>query len=284
VSTLKRLVGIGSVFFALTSIYSCGFVYMESPVQMTYGTPLNMGAPELQYSVIVLDNQFGCTGTAIGPRHVITASKCLGRFYESKSVEVISFSGPRPVTHKVVKAIRHPYEKVASQLPNSSSVLGSDIALLLVEKPMTTSGITIARPEQNLQEPLKLTGFGRDENDQTNGLPRNIRSAAGWKSASAGNGYGIIGFLKGDGLPCWGDEGAPSVSGGLLVGIVSNVWIAQNRGPSLKCSDVENAVLTDVRLMRGWLKCSSAQLDAPLDQVKDAIDDARCAKNEILDF
>jgi hypothetical protein len=281
--TMKRLVLVGCASVALTCLYSCGFVSGESQVQVTHGTPLNMGDPELQYSVIVLGSKFGCSGTAIGPRHVITNNNCLGEFHGERtlSAEVISFSGARPVSLRVVKAIRHPYEKIVWQLPFSSSLLvSSDVALLLLEKPMTTLGVNIARPEQNLQEPLKLTGFGQDENDQTNGRPKNIRSAAGWKSAQVENGYGIVGFLKGDGLPCTGDAGAPAVSGGLLVGISSMITTS----PLLKCNKVENAILTDVRLMRGWLKCSSAQLNAPLDQVKDAKDDEWCAQNEVIDF
>lgn len=261
---------------------------------VAYGTPLKMGAAELQYSVLVLGSQAGCSGVAIGPRHVVTAATCLGRFddlqtepryiLESK-IEVISFAGERPQTIRATAAVMHPFFKIAA-VANPFSITdmaSTDIALITLEKPLLSDGAKIARPEQTLSTPLKLTGFGADENEVTTGRPRTAVGKPGWSGARLDNGYGIVGFIRGDGVPCAGDLGAPALSDGLLVGLVSMVR-KESRTVVKRCVDTQTSTLADVRYLRGWLKCSAEQLKAPLAQLSDAQADSSCEKNSIISY
>jgi hypothetical protein len=267
---------------------SCSDQRLDTKPQVAYGKPLVMGAAELKYSVLVLGKDKGCSGVAIGPRHVITATDCLGYFdgIPEQKIDVVSFAGSKPVMIRAVRAIRHPHEKVAWTGPFSLSVfVSSDVALLLLEENMETDGIKIAKPEQQLTEPLRVTGFGSDENDVTTGRPRTATSRAGWTGAILENGYGIVGFNKGDGIACAGDLGAPAVSGGFLVGTASTTSFKNAENPrNRKCSETESTILMDARLMRGWLKCSAAQLGVPLQQVSDAAADPWCEKNTVIGF
>ena len=271
-----------AIFASAVVLNGCGMTTSSSETHVAFGTPLDMGAVELKYSVLVLGTELGCSGTAIGPRHVITSNDCIGLFDRGPEprLEVISFAGERPESIPALRAIRHPHEKVVWSGPFSSSELASsDVALVILERPMSTDGVTIARPNLQLTQPLKLTGFGSDENGKTTGRPRTAVSKPDWTGAQLESGYGIVGFLKGDGLACAGDSGAPAVSGGMLVGIASLM-----QSTDRTCRSVESNILTDVRRMRGWLRCSAEQMGFPLNQVSDANEDPWCAKNEIIEF
>jgi hypothetical protein len=280
-----------SAFVLFSFISGCHRKTNESDPTVAFGTPLNMGSAELQYSVLVLGGQFGCSGVAVGPRHVITAATCVGRFEDLRTdprfileskIEIISLAGQRPESIRAVSAVRHPYFKVAVGVNplSATEMVSTDIALVVLEKPMQTNGVKIALPEQKLSAPLKLTGFGSDENEFTNGRPRTAVSQPGWSGAKLDNGYGIVGFVKGDGVPCDGDGGAPAVSDGHLVGTVSMV---RRNGINI-CRSTESSTLTDVRMLRGWLKCSAGQMKFPLAQVNNANADRWCEKNEILHY
>ena len=287
--TSKPLFVSALVLFSFLS--GCQSKTNESDPTVAFGTPLNMGAPELKYSVLVLGSQFGCSGVAVGPRHVITAENCVGRFEDlrseprfilEKKIEIISFAGQRPESIRAVSAVRHPYFKVAAGMNplSTTDMVSTDIALIVLEKPKQTNGVKIALPEQKLSAPLKLTGFGSDENEFTNGRPRTAVSEKGWSGAKLDSGYGIVGFVRGDGVPCDGDGGAPAVSEGHLVGTVSMV----KRNVMNMCRSTESSTLTDVRMLRGWLKCSAEQMKVPLAQVNNAKADQWCSKNEILNY
>lgn len=253
-----------------------------SAPQVAGGTPLNMGDAELQYSVLVVGSREGCSGTAIGPRHVITTTNCLGPFngVRETQMEIISFAGQKPLSLRAARAIRHPYEEVVWNQPFSSSeFVSADVAMLITDKDMPTRGIKIARQEDSLVGALKVTGFGTDQNNMTNGRPRTAESQTEWTGAKLENGYGIIGFLPKTGAPCDGDVGAPAVSSGALVGHVSLFY-----KPEKSCKESKSSMLTDLRLLRGWLKCAAAQLDAPLAQLSDAKDDPWCAQNKIVRY
>lgn len=260
----------------------CISEFNESTPQVAFGTPHVMGDVELSYSVLVLGAKSGCTGTAIGPRHVITSADCLGPYVglQEQKVDVVSFSGRAPEYIPAMKAIRHPREKVVWSQPFSlTNIASSDIALIVLERAMSTDGIEIAKMSQDLRSELKLTGFGSNESNTTNGRPRSARSKRDWKSARFDSGYGTVGFVKGDGAPCNGDLGAPAVSDGYLVGIVSSM-----QGKLNECQKSEFALLMDARLMRGWLKCSAQQLGFPLPQLSDAQDDDWCRHNTVKNF
>ncbi|NBW83575.1 hypothetical protein EBR21_17655, partial [bacterium] len=150
--------------------------------------------------------------------------------------------------------------------------------------------IKIAKPEQELTQPLRLTGFGKDESGYLTKGPVLAVSGPSWKSAESLYGYGIVGFPFGDsGWGCGSDHGAPAASEGFLVGIQHSAAVVRNgseRNPRFpaQCADVTRVVLTDVRRMRGWLKCSANQLGSKLAQVEDAINDPWCSFNQLTQY
>lgn len=263
-------------------LIGCSSSLTESKPQIAFGTPHDMGDAELSYSVLVLGKHSGCSGTAIGPRHVITSTDCLGAYegLPENKIEVVSFAGRTPEFIKASKAVRHPREDLVWRQPFSlTNIASSNVALILLERPMATEGITIAKPTLTLSQELKITGFGSNENNTTNGRPRSARSKPGWSGTSFESNYGIVGFVKGDGAPCSGDVGAPAVSGEKLVGIVSSF-----QGRLNECEKTEFALLMDARLMRGWLKCTAQQLGHPLSQLSDASEDPWCRDNVVKIF
>jgi hypothetical protein len=272
---------------------SCGHDSLQSHPQIAFGNRVNEGDLELSYAVKVLTEFGSCTGAIVGPRHVITAAECLGRYVNlddepiyklSPFVKVIALAGGRLSTINVAQAVQHPQYSalVKSSVLSTTLIASVDISLLELDSPLPANGVAIAQREQTLSKPLKLTGYGLDENNRTVSFPKIAVGKSGWQSTLLSNGYGIVGFIKGEdaGVPCAGDKGAPAVSDGFLVGLVSMVV---RRVPNV-CTSTESAMLTDVRLQRKWLNCSSSQMQSPLSLREGAQSDPWCDRNVILNY
>lgn len=247
----------------LIAFPACHNAANESRPTIAQGTNNKLGDVELEYAVAVLGEGGSCTGVALSPRHVLTDSGCLGRWTNlideptyalKKEIEILSFAGGK---RKIVRATRAVHisrvqDDVSGRVQPVTDIslfsavnVVSKVALLVLETDLSYQGIILAKPEQILRTPLKLTGFGVHE-DGVFKNPRTAVSEAEWKSTRLDNGYGIVGFSKANGFACDGDGGAPAVSDGFLVAMP----MLRNRKKA-DCASTTSNTLVDLRYLRG---------------------------------
>jgi hypothetical protein len=228
-----------------------------------------------------------CTGSLIAPRIVLTAAHCvmdaqnqeswklnigqsaqdkadgqainvIGAIYHTKYEEKQSYDILDPVTREVIKS-------VTGYVAPGESELDSDIALLLLEKPVVgIEPVKLARQTTPLSTGWRVYGWGMTSTDAFSGSNvLNTTSVADatqefteWIDTPMDN--MIAAYLEDDNgvvhSTCFGDSGGPLVDGkGIVIGITSFSFAET-------CEEATPTVYTKVASYRSWIYRATAKL------------------------
>ena len=135
-----------------------------------------------------------CTGTVIGPRHVLTARHCAG----SGRLEVIVDEGARPTRIAVTRA--H-FDRATGRHPSSG-----DIAVLELARATSVAPVPVnldPRAASNVRE-ARAVGFGLTASGRDDEKKRTVEFASRTSSE-------FVESVRG-GVVCYGDSGGPTLA------------------------------------------------------------------------
>jgi hypothetical protein len=218
-------------------------------------------APEDDNVVAVVNFAGGqCSGSLIAPQLVLTARHCVAET-EGQELQVVCGQTPfePPDSPGAIFVVARPkitddendYAAVtAIRMPRdvADDLCGSDVALLVLEKPLTAVTPLEPRLEPAVKagESYSAVGYGVDE--AIEGKPSGVRKRLdGLQVSCSGNQCAVDDVRNnewlGSGGPCSGDSGGPALDeAGRVIGVVS-------RGKT----DCGEPVFGDIATRRSWL-------------------------------
>lgn len=205
-----------------------------------------------------------CTGTLIGPNHVVTAAHCIDG---SSDIQLGYGTNPQPIPGVTVTLARaHPSWTSG---PSDVAVLAFDGSLPNGLKPVRIA------PMVGIADGVGvlLAGYGvTGESRNGGGILRKVNARIKAFDASVGE------FEMQEGLgtgSCYGDSGGPayvqSASGLTVIG-------ATSRGSNC---DYGDGIYGDVRMFQGWFKCTFKEAGKPLRHLLNDSSNEACAPGTI---
>lgn len=219
-----------------------------------------------------------CSGTIIGPRHILTATHCLS---EGKPLKV--FFGPQreaPVfTRDVVKYIKHP--RFTGDTENAGRIYDSSVLLLNDDIAPPFKAVSIAKSSELVRgNDLWLAGFGRHSETDSDGQRSlafvkteltNINAKRALLETTANNAKGS----------CDGDAGGslyivdPASQCLKLAGSIVGPLGSSN-------CDKGGDLAMDVTRYQGWISCSFAQMGSAVAGLTLDGSEVDCDKNIVV--
>lgn len=230
----------------------------------------------------------GCSGTLIGPRHVVTAAHCIKNFNRNISLNLrptvrfgISKQAPE-LTVEIEQVVVHPEY---GRSKNSDAQL-YDVALILLksEVPAPFKPVPIGFPhEVSVGRDIVLAGYGRYfENDSEQRPLSWVKTQIGelidpWAEIqlTVGNGKG----------GCYGDSGGPTyiVHPKSMCLKVVGVTHGPPRQGNGTC-DTGGETIMNLTHYRGWVNCSYEALQAPLRGLANDGSESACRDNVFVNY
>lgn len=211
-----------------------------------------------------------CTGTVIGPRHVVTAAHCINPNQFPKVAYGANYFNHRDKV-TVTGVTTHPKTKVFDKSVDKSKVDYYDIAVLSIQGlPPDLTPVDFAAPDVvQSGSSLILAGYGLTrENGEADDYLRSVQVTT--KRVDLQNRFLEIADHTKRGS-CMGDSGGPAYfdNGGTLqlVGAV--------QGGDAPC-ELGNGEYLMVNLYQGWMKCAFARQSNPLEKLVDDNSNVDC--------
>ncbi|XP_053692369.1 trypsin-1-like [Sabethes cyaneus] len=229
-------------------------------------------------AALLVNGGFFCGGSIIGSKWILTAGHCISdKVDETLSVRVgsnLRYAGGVEV--KVLQAIRHP-----SYRKDTSSIVYSDIGLLLLEEPLQFDGsrvscVSLPAQGEKLQAGAtgKVAGWGKTRKFRDSPASLSVDTLLAVDTTvlpfeECQRAYAdyymheetqyCMGDLKDDKGACKGDSGGPFIVGKTVYGVVS--W-------SKQCTEVGSpAIFTNVGAYVQWIQYTVASVSSPEDLV-----------------
>jgi hypothetical protein len=226
-------------------------------------------------------NLFGCTGSVVAPRVILTAGHCLYDSHSQALVPPSQYSITTGVANLRFAEVKNTFlvSKTALSPAFSPSILRSDAGLLVLEKPVGVPPLALASEQDQALltkgTPISIVGWGETASPTVNPPPLQASSTVvqgpsycqrqvnefdpSFSSDSQFCAINPPGYSTG---LCHGDSGSPAIAyttGGAPV----EVGIGSLGEP--KCSTVLPNVFTRTDLLQPWIQSwiAAVESDAP---------------------
>jgi len=262
----------GAALAALAVVVAVAFVAPPASGQPTAGASVVGGKPaapgQYPWMAFVIGVQeeaiFSCSGTVIAPRVVLTAAHCTVKedksgLYDPAGYRVVTgatnWTDPAGQVSEVSQLI--PYPKWGKWDDHDPRYEFGDVALLVLDAPLTTPGIALAKPgDARFLRPgtgARVAGWGQTYYEQE-GFTESLMWAK--TVVESGRCEGLWGricaidFPRAESSICHGDSGGPLFvhdpkRGWLEIGITEAVLY--------KCSTHRPQLFTRVDVLRKWI-------------------------------
>lgn len=228
----------------------------------------------------------GCTGTLIGPRHVVTAAHCVKNLKNAPHIQAavrfgINKENP-DLSIEIAKLIPHPY--YGRSADSNAQLYDVALILLAADVPLPFKPVPVGVPsELSLGRDIVLAGYGRYSENDTQSRPltwvktqieelidpwAEIQLTTGTKKAG-----------------CYGDSGGPTYVVHPKTSCLRVVGVTH--GPPRKgdgTCDTGGETVMNLTHYRGWIDCSYTSLGKPLRGLENDGSEEACSSNAVLNF
>lgn len=251
----------------------CSYNTNDNVIGIVGGKEVSMIDLVAKSTVLLSLGETFCTGTIIGPNHIVTAAHCMAPVLPS--TEIGLYWGSTPSMDDKTEISSWSIHPQYADLPEDDNgylyETLYDVAVVSFSGQIPQGfGISPIGSTQDLEDgtPVILAGYGAtSENDETS--PVVLRSLA--KPARFDRKVKEVQLDIGGGGACYGDSGGPSYildkERSACLRVLSSTT-GPARGENNSC-DLGSGTLMDITLYQSWMKCAFKKMGTPLAYLKD---------------